>query len=163
MQTNAQSSTSPVVLFFQSHPLHAASLALAVAGALNAAYLSWTKLTNTAVYCGPGSQACDAVQASVYGQLMGFPVAYLGLASYLALIVLLALEGPIAFLKFNGPVMVFGLTLVGTLFSGYLQYASLFLLQEVCPYCVLNALLMLTLFVLSIFRLRQALNAAAAE
>lgn len=157
MQTPSTASTTPLAQFWRGQPLRVISLALSVVGAANAGYLSWTKLTNTAVYCGPGSSACDAVQASVYGELMGIPVSYLGLASYAAILILLALEGRWALLRFNGPVLVFGITLVGALFSAYLQYASIFLLQEVCPYCVLNALLMVTLLILSILRLRQAL------
>jgi uncharacterized membrane protein len=157
MQTNTTTTPSALISFLREQPLRAVSLALSLVGAVNAGYLAWTKFTNTAVYCGPGSSACDAVQASVYGELMGIPVSYLGLASYAALIALLLLESRVALLRFNGPVLVFGLTLIGALFSAYLQYASFFLLQEVCPYCVLNALLMLTLLVLAILRLRQAL------
>lgn len=134
-----------------------ASFVLAVIGAVNAGYLAWTKLMNTNIYCGPGSSACDAVSASQYGYLLGIPVSYLGFASYLAIIALLVLESRGGFFKSNAPIAVFGLTLFGTLFSGYLQYASLFLLQEVCPYCVVNAVTMLVLLVLSILRLRRTL------
>jgi uncharacterized membrane protein len=137
--------------------LRLASLALAVIGAVNAGYLAWTKAMNTNIYCGPGSSACDAVSASQYGYLLGIPVSYLGLASYLALIALVLLESRAGFFKTNGPLAVFALTLFGTLFSGYLQYASLFVLREVCPYCVVNAVVMAVLFVLSLLRLRRAL------
>lgn len=135
--------------------LRLTSLALAIVGAVNAGYLAWTKLTNANIYCGPGSSACDAVAASQYGYLLGIPVSYLGFISYAALIVLFVLESRSEFFKTNGPLAVFGLTLFGTLFSGYLQYVSLFLLREVCPYCVVNALLMAALFVISIVRLRR--------
>jgi len=138
--------------------LHKLSLVLSIIGLLNAAYLSWTKLVNTTIYCGPGSSACDAVSNSIYGQIMGVPVAYLGFMSYLAILALLLLENRSEFMQNNGPIAVFGLALIGTLFSGYLQYASIFLLQEVCPYCVVNALVMLTLLIVSILRLRQALD-----
>lgn len=141
----------------QTSRLHTLSLALSAIGLLNAAYLSWTKLVNTNIYCGPGSSACDAVSNSIYGQILGIPVAYLGFISYLAILALLLLENRSEFLQSNGPIAVFGLALVGTLFSGYLQYASIFLLQEVCPYCVVNALVMLTLLIVSILRLRQTL------
>lgn len=140
--------------------LRLVSLVLAAVGAVNAGYLALTKLMNMNVYCGPGSSACDAVSASQYGYLFGVPVSYLGFVSYVALIVLFVLESRSEFFKTNSPVAVFGLTLFGTLFSGYLQYASLFLLREVCPYCVVNALLMLLLFVLSLLRLRRQWLAA---
>lgn len=140
-----------------SSRLHTSSLVLSIIGLLNAAYLSWTRLANTSIYCGPGSSACDAVSNSIYGQIMGIPVAYLGLVSYLGLIALLLLENRSEFLQINGPIAVFGLALVGTLFSGYLQYTSIFILREICPYCVVNAVIMLTLLIISILRLRQSL------
>lgn len=140
-----------------SSRLHTSSLALSVVGLLNAAYLSWTRLVNTTIYCGPGSSACDAVSNSIYGQILGIPVAYIGLVSYITILALLLLESRSEFVQTNGPVAVFGLTLIGTLFSGYLQYASIFLLREICPYCVVNAIIMLSLLVISILRLRQSL------
>lgn len=137
--------------------LRLASLALAIIGLINAGYLAWTKLTSTSIYCGPGSSACDAVSSSRYGYLFDIPVSYLGFASYIALAALLALEARHPFLRTNGPVAVFGLALFGTLFSAYLQYASIFILREICPYCVVNAVTLLALLVLAIFRLRRAL------
>ncbi len=135
----------------------AASLVLALIGAANAAYLSWSHFTDTTVVCTTGTD-CETVQNSIYGQVMGVPVAYLGLATYLVIVALLALEDRVDALKQSGPTLLFGLTLTGTLFSGYLQYASLFLLRATCPYCVLNAVLIALLFVGAIFRLRRALQ-----
>ncbi|MGQ0600444.1 MAG: vitamin K epoxide reductase family protein [Anaerolineales bacterium] len=152
--------TSSLLGVLRTDTLRLISLALAVFGAINAGYLAWTKLMNTNVYCGPGSSACDAVSASQYGYLFGIPVSYLGFVSYVALIVLFVLERRGEFFKANNPFAVFGLTLFGALFSGYLQYASLFLLREVCPYCVVNALLMVALFILSLVRLRRQWLAA---
>lgn len=140
----------------QANPFWAASLALSVLGLVNAGYLSWTRLFNTSIYCGPGSNACDAVSNSVYGYLLGIPVSYLGLLSYLVLIGLLVLEMRVDFFKTNALIMIFGLTLFGTLFSGYLQYASIFRLREVCPYCVVNAVTMLALLVIAVLRLRRS-------
>ncbi len=149
-------SRSALLETLQSNLLWTAGLALSLIGLINAAYLSWTRLSNTTIYCGPGSNACDAVSNSVYGYVLGIPVAYLGLLTYLALGGLLLLEQRVEFFKTNGPLAVFGLALFGTLFSGYLQYASLFRLREVCPYCVLNAVTIATLLVFAILRLRQA-------
>jgi uncharacterized membrane protein len=151
-----QPSRSALRETIQASPLWTASLALSVLGLVNAGYLSWTRLFNTSIYCGPGSNACDAVSNSVYGYLLGIPVSYLGLLTYLALIGLLALEWRFDFFKANGLVLLFGLTLFGTLFSGYLQYASIFRLREICPYCVLNAVTMVALLVITLLRLRRS-------
>lgn len=143
----------------RARPLWAVSLVLSVIGLVNAGYLSWTRLVNTTIYCGPGSSACDAVSNSVYGYLLGVPVAYLGFLSYAVLLGLLLLETRIDFFKANGLILTFGLTLFGTLFSAYLQYASIFRLREVCPYCVLNAVTMAALLVVTVLRLRRAWQA----
>ncbi|MBP7693787.1 MAG: vitamin K epoxide reductase family protein [Anaerolineales bacterium] len=139
--------------------LRAASLVLTILGLGNAGYLAWTKLTVTSIYCGPGSSACDAVSASTYGYLLGIPVSYLGFAAYVVMFALLALETQHPLLKSAGPLAGFGLALFGTLFSAYLQYTSIVILREICPYCVVNALTQLALLILAILRLRQSLAA----
>ena len=60
-----------------------AGAALIAAGLGIAGYLSYVAATDSAVLCGPLG-ACDAVQQSDYARLFGaLPVAYLGLAAYL--------------------------------------------------------------------------------
>lgn len=144
---------------FQADRLRLASLGLTLIGIGDAGYLAWTKFTAVSIYCGPGSSACDAVSASIYGYLFGIPVSYLGLLTYLALAGLLLFETAHPLLKTNGPLLVFALALFGTLFSAYLQYTSIFILREICPYCVVNALTQLALLILAIFRLRRTLGA----
>lgn len=137
--------------------LRLVSLILTVIGFVNAGYLAWTKFTSTSIYCGPGSSACDAASNSRFGYIFDIPVSYPGFATYVILLLLLVLETRHPLLKNYGPVAVFGLTLFGTLFSGYLQYASIFVLHEICPYCVVNALTLLVLCLLAVFRLRRSL------
>jgi uncharacterized membrane protein len=140
--------------------LRLASLALTALGFINAGYLAWTKLTSTTIYCGPGSSACDAASNSRFGYIFDIPVSYPGFATFVVLLALLLFEARHPLLRANAPVAVFGLTLFGALFSGYLQYASIFILREICPYCVVNAVTLLALLILSIFRLRRSLAAA---
>lgn len=142
--------------------LRLASLVLTVIGFVNAGYLAWTKFTATSIYCGPGSSACDAASNSRFGYIFDIPVSYPGFATYVLLLALLIFETRHPLLKSNAPVAVFGLTLFGALFSGYLQYASIFILREICPYCVVNAVTLLALFGLSLFRLRRSLAATDA-
>lgn len=158
MGTNTQTSPAGVWPALRADRLGTASLILSILGLVNAGYLSWTRLTSTSIYCGPGSTACDAVSNSRFGYIADIPVSYLGFAAYVALIALLALENRHPFLKSNAPIAFFGLTLFGTLFTLYLQYTSLFILREVCPYCVVNALTMAALLFLAFFRLRRALQ-----
>ena len=69
------------------------------------------------------------------------------------ILILLILENKGQFWKENSPILVFGMTLVGVLYSIYLTYIELAVLHAVCPYCVVSGIAMLVLFLLAILRL----------
>ena len=59
----------------------------------------------------------------------------------------------------NGTLVVFGLALVGFLFTLYLIYVELALIHALCPFCVTSQVTMTVLFILSVIRLvRQPSN-----
>jgi uncharacterized membrane protein len=101
---------------------------LALFGLGVASYLAYTKLADTAVVCGPVGD-CDAVQTSVYSELLGIPVALLGGLSYLGILGLWVVSrlgrGQAADLARLG---LYGLALVGTLFSLYLTFLEPFVI-----------------------------------
>ncbi len=132
-----------------------ASLGLAAVGAMDSAYLTWIKLANTQALC-TGVGDCETVNNSVYSEINGIPLAMLGLGMYLAVMLLLALEDRVGWLETYGPQAVFGLALTGTLYSAYLTYLELFVIHAICPYCVVSAVVVTAILVLSIRRLRQA-------
>jgi uncharacterized membrane protein len=114
-------------------------LALAVAGLGISSYLTYTHWAHASVACG-GLGSCNEVNNSKYAEVAGLPVAFLGALSYLALI-----GSALAWLWWRPSglawsVMFFwGLSLVGTLYSAYLTYVELFVLEAVCIYCVASA------------------------
>ena len=128
------------------------SVILAVMGIFVAGYLSWVKLAHTQVFCG-GSGECETVANSPYAQIAGVPVAILGLGAYIAILGLLLLENYGDFWKQNSPLIIFGMTLVGFLYSAYLTYLELAVIRAICPYCVVSAILMTFLFIIAIIRL----------
>jgi uncharacterized membrane protein len=135
-----------------------AILTLGIIGIIDAGYLSLAKMSNTTVVCAPGLGDCGSVNNSAYSELYGIPVAYLGLLSYLAISVLvLMILNRQSELTWNN-YLIFGITLVGLLFSGYLTYIELAILHAVCFYCVVSAVLMLGLFVLSLYKIFKLLN-----
>jgi uncharacterized membrane protein len=132
-----------------------ASVALALLGAADSAYLTWVKLFKTqALFCVEGG-GCDTVNNSIYSEINGIPIAILGLGAYLAIALLLALEDRAGALESYGPLAVFGLALTGTLYSAYLTYVELFVLHAVCPYCVVSAALMTAIFILAVIRFQR--------
>ncbi len=128
-----------------------------------AGYLSWVKLTNTEAFCG-GVGDCSTVQNSIYAYLLGVPVAYLGLLCYLALLALAIYNrwqqperGSLPDLAF------FALAAGGVAFSAYLTYTELFLLREVCPWCVasfVNLIVIMVLAAMLVFGQEAALEEA---
>ena len=129
-----------------------ASIVTAILGGLDAAYLLIYKLTSAQAMC-LGSGDCSTVNSSRYSEIYGIPVALLGLLAYLAIIVIHALETRSRFIEQNGNLLVFGLSLLGVLFSAYLTYVELYVIHAVCPFCVASAVLMTIIFILSLIRL----------
>ncbi len=131
------------------------SIALTALGLLIAGYLTVIYLTNSSTLCNTG---CDLVRQSRYARVGGVPVAAIGLAGYLAILVVFIAEevkGPLAE---QGPALAFGLTLTGTLYSIYLTYLELFVIRAVCPYCIASAIVMAATLGIAIARLSIALR-----
>jgi uncharacterized membrane protein len=123
---------------------------LSIIGLIDASYLSIIKLTNNQLYCAPGLGNCGAVTSSKYAEIYGIPLSVIGLVGYLAILATLFLMHKADFFKTYGGYVLFGLTLIGFLFSMYLTYLQFGVLHEFCPYCLLSAVLMTCSFVISI-------------
>ena len=103
----------------------AATVVLAAAGAGVAAYLSYSRLTDTSLIC--PTSGCATVQRSSYAVVAGLPVAYLGVAGYLA-IAAAALAGRRR--------LTAVLTVVAAGFGTYLLVAQLAFVHAVCVWCL---------------------------
>ena len=123
---------------------------LALAGIGVSGYLTWAHLANQSVACGQ-SQGCDIVQQSVYSEIAGIPIALFGLLAYLALFILTLLRGygPESFEGYI-PLAIFGISLIGVLYSAYLTYLELFVIYAICRWCVSSAVIITVIFLLSL-------------
>ena len=74
--------------------LRIAVAVLALAGAAVSAYLTITKLADASVIC--PTSGCETVQRSSYSELLGVPVAAIGLLGYLAIGATAFWRGPTA-------------------------------------------------------------------
>jgi uncharacterized membrane protein len=128
------------------------SIILAVSGVIVSGYLSWVKLAHAQVFCG-GSGECELVANSPYAEIVGIPIAFLGLGAYIVITGLLLLENYGDFWKQNSPLIIFGMTLVGLLYSAFLTYLEIAVIRAICPYCVVSAIIMTLLFIIAIIRL----------
>lgn len=130
------------------------SILLAVLGAADALYLLIYKVSSNDRMC-LGSGDCATVNYSPYSEIYGIPVALLGLLAYLLIAGLLLLEPRLALLEENGPLLVFGISLAGVAFSAYLTYIELYVINAVCPFCVISAVVVTLIFILAVIRLAK--------
>ena len=133
--------------------LRTAEILLSIVGLADSAYLSWIKLAHEESRCIVGLGDCLTVNTSRYSEIFGVPIALFGLAGYIIIVALLLLESRNSDWQPNTSMAVFGIALFGTLFSAYLTYIEIVVIRAVCPFCVLSAIVMLSLLIISIVRL----------
>jgi uncharacterized membrane protein len=131
-------------------------------------YLSYVKLAERLNLPGAEMQCiggdffnCDVVQSSSYAELFGIPIAWLGLGSYLIIGALLLLENRTPFLRDYGILLNFGVVVFAFLFSVYLVYLQVFVLEALCQWCLMHELNITIIFILFIPRLRRSLASTA--
>ena len=122
-------------------------------GLVDSLYLIWIKIANDKVYCLPGLGDCWTVNTSQYSQVLGIPVSVFGVIGFLIILLLALFKDRNKFFHANQVTLLFGITLAGFLYSIYLTYLEIFVINAICPFCVLSAISMTILFVISVVRL----------
>lgn len=135
------------------------ALILVLIGSLISGYLSYTELADAPIICTEGeSFDCNSVQQSTWSKFMGIPVAYLGLAGYLAIGGLLLFEDRNEFLQDNARLILFAIGLVGWLFSMWLIYVQAAILGSFCQWCLGHEANFTVLFAVILYLLWQDLR-----
>jgi uncharacterized membrane protein len=131
-------------------PLRVTATVLALVGLVDAAYLTYLKyqlLTN-----GPGCAfgGCDEVNQSPFAVFWGVPVAVWGFLVYVVLLGMALLwqkaEGRRGVWLGRG---MLALSAWGLAFSAYLTALELFVIHAICPFCVISAVVIGVLFVVT--------------
>jgi uncharacterized membrane protein len=130
--------------------LRGAVAALALVGVGIASYLTYARYADADLFCVAGGSGCETVQRSDYAEVVGIPVAVLGLVAYVGLLATALVRGPTA--AAVGVVIA----LSGVVFSGWLLYAQLVLIDAVCQWCVASDVVMALAAVATVLRLRQS-------
>ncbi len=128
------------------------ALALTIIGLLVSIYMTIFKITSNDKMC-IGSKDCSVVNASIYSEVNGIPVAVIGVAGYLALLAVQWLERKPGFFQENGSMIFFALSVTGFLFTLYLIYVEIVLIKAYCPFCITSQVTMTLIFILSVIRL----------
>jgi len=132
--------------------LYRISMILVVIGLLVSIYMTIYKATSNDALC-LGSGDCSTVNASRYSEVYGIPVATIGIAGYLAILLTHWYERRDDFFEKNGPMLIFGMALTGFLFTLYLIYVEFAILKALCPFCLTSQAAMTIIFIISIIRL----------
>ena len=130
-----------------SRVLRRVMIAIAILGLAVTIYLTVVHYAGIKVLCSSKGNPCEAVQTSVYSEVLGIPVALLGLIGYLGILgALLAPDTEYS------RIAALALTLFGFGFSAYLTYRELFSIHAICEWCVGSAVCMTFLVVLTAIR-----------
>ena len=114
---------------------------LALLGLAISAYLTWVHYAGIEPVC-TGISDCERVQSSDYAELVGIPVAVLGLAGYSAILASLWTRVEVTAL----------LAYLAVAFSAYLTWAEVFKIDAICQWCVASALITVAIAVLATLR-----------
>jgi uncharacterized membrane protein len=114
---------------------------LALLGLAISAYLTWVHYAGIEPVC-TGISDCERVQSSDYAELVGIPVAVLGLAGYSTILASLWARVEVTAL----------LAYLAVAFSAYLTWAEVFKIDAICQWCVASALITVAIAVLATLR-----------
>lgn len=126
--------------------LRASVAALALAGAAVAGYLTWVRYSGATIACTTGG--CETVQSSSYSEIVGVPVALLGLLGYLA-VAASALRETDLFRVAGAAV-----ALAAAGFGAYLLVVQIAVIGAVCDWCLTSDAIAAALAVVTVLRLR---------
>ena len=119
-----------------------AFLVLSAIGFLDATYLTVEHYKGSVPPC--AIQGCEIVLMSGQSVIVGVPVALLGAIYYLAILIM-----SIAFLESKNISILrvaSYLTIIGIVASAYFVYLQLFVIQQICQYCMISAITSTALF-----------------
>ena len=128
---------------------------VALAGLFVALYLTLFKLGYIGnLVCAVGS--CEVVQTSKWATLLGYPVAAWGVTYYAGVlaVALAGLRPSLVDSRRLSQLLVL-MTATGVLFSLWLTYLELFVIDAICMWCVVSAALAAILLVIALLDLRE--------
>jgi protein-disulfide isomerase/rhodanese-related sulfurtransferase len=131
-------------------------LALSLLGLFDSTYLWWVYTSPSRPLVCLGGGGCDAVRASTYAHLWGHPLPIFGVAMYAAL-ALLVFSQPLGLARWAPArrYLVATLSGCGFLFSVYLTGLEGRVIHAWCAWCVVSALTVTAIFVLSVWEIAR--------
>lgn len=125
---------------------------LSFGGFIDASYLTISHFKETALFCNL-SNGCDLVTTSAYSNILGLPVALLGLFFYLAVFILV-----VAYFDTKKDLLfkiIFAFSAMSFCFSLWFVAVMAFIIKAWCQYCLVSAAISAMIFAANLVRFRQ--------
>lgn len=94
---------------------------------------------------------CGSVAQSQYSEILGIPLAILGLLYYLILLLIVNFEPNLPTLPISSLQLIAVVVSFGFLFTLWLVYLQLFVIELICIYCMVSAILTTSLFIITYY------------
>ena len=135
---------------------------LSLGGIFVSAYLWLYKLGYMGTIACGATGGCETVQSSPQSAFLGIDVAFIGVVGYVVLLALALVSLQPRFLHGGWPLRLLALLSGGAFaFTLYLKYLEFFVIGAICRWCVVSAVLITLIFLLSVLELRRATPAGA--
>lgn len=118
-------------------------------------YLLYTYVAKAPIVC--LDSGCEIVRASSYSYFLGLPLPAYGLVMYVFIIILSFLITTLEKIVHHhlANKLIFAAAAIGVLTSAYLTYLEAFVIKAYCTWCVTSAIVIVVIFILSVFELRR--------
>ena len=130
----------------------ASVLILASLGFIDATYLTISHYVGADLYCGV-SGGCSTVTNSAYSTFMGMYVSVYGMLYYMSILISTVIYIDTKNKKIIKLLII--LPAIGFLFSLYLVYLQLFVINAICIYCMASASISTLLLIINMFLIQN--------
>lgn len=124
-------------------------LVAAAIGEFISLYLWYTSISGSEIIC---TTACDEVTKGEYGYMLGIPVSAYGVAFYFALIVTILNADKVKHFFINRQLAL--LIAAGVGYTLYLKSLEIFVIGEICLWCLGSAIMMAIIAIAFVLRER---------
>lgn len=133
--------------------LSIASIVLALVGVGISGYLTYVHFNMDALVCAGGG--CEIVQQSQYSEIMGIPIAVMGLLMFIAVIALVIVRERMVNYAYLANAGIMLLLVSSLLYFAYLTYLEMNVIHAWCQWCVATSIVTLVLFIVEAIRMRD--------
>lgn len=128
---------------------------LSLVGIMVSGYLLYTYVANTPIVC--ANTGCETVRESPYSYFLGVPLPAFGLIFFISILILSFLRTTLDKIDHShlASRLIFVASLVGVVISAYLTYLEAFVIRAYCTWCIVSAIVVSGIFILSVIELRR--------